>query len=155
MGFFGKLVRGTSHVFQKAGSEVGHVFRKGSNKIARGLGSLAGGALGSMALESAAMAIAPELAVPALLAGGVIGKTLGGEAAGRIEEGTHSKKKAVQTLGNQIHNIQQRQQMGGHMPIPDGKFFKERPRLGQDGAGQRQGNGLEKMRKQDAQQRFI
>ncbi len=162
MGFFKKL----GSVFRKAGGEVSHVFRKGGNTIARGLGSLTGSAIGAGIGGTIGSLIGPEGSLAGAAIGRIVGGAAGSEGASRIEESTRRPKGgAPTTAGQQLHNIQRRHQMGGAMPIPDGVFQGRggktgmrpgqpsqpikiprpvlpgpapRPILGRDGHGQRQ-----------------
>jgi len=163
MGFFKKL----GSVFRKAGGEISHVFRKGGNTIARGLGGLTGAAIGSGIGGAIGSLAGPEGSLAGAAIGRIVGSAAGSEGASRIEEATRRPKGAAATTeGQQLHNIQRRHQMKGAMPIPDGKFFQgtggktgmrpgqssqpikipkpvlpgpaPRPILGRDGHGQRQ-----------------
>lgn len=167
MGFFKNLIRRTGSVFRKAGGEISHVFRKGGNTIARGLGGLTGSAIGAGIGGAIGSLAGPEGSLAGAAIGRIVGGAAGSEGASRIEESTRRPKGAAPTTaGQQLHNIQRRHQMGGAMPIPDGKFFQgrggktgmrpgqpsqpikipkpvlpgpaPRPILGRDGHGQRQ-----------------
>lgn len=143
MGFFGKIGRAFRHVgsiFKKGTNEVGSVFRKGGHSIARGLGSMAGAGLGAEIAGGIATAVAPELVVPAMAVGGLIGKTAGAEGAGRIEATTRglvSGKGKFTTKPN-------RNNLNSKINPIVAKYKNPRPILGKDGAGKFKGNPLEK-----------
>ena len=185
MGIFQKLGGKIGHIFRKGTNEVGSAFKKSASTIGRGLGSLAGSALGGAAFESAALALAPELAVPALLAGKVVGGAVGGELGKRTGKELTRDKPRVPTAGQMLHNVQRAHERQGAMKIPDGKFFqgtggktgqrgqksipdskyfRQPVRVGENGGGQRRitmtpeekGNELEKKRTaQPDLQRFV
>ena len=113
--------------FKKGASEVGSAFKKSGGAIGQGLGSLGGGSLGSSLAEGLALAVAPEFALPAMAVGGIVGSKIGGELGKRTGTALTRDRKPAVTLHNTIHRG----------PIPDGRFFKQPPRLGEGGAGQR------------------
>jgi len=157
MSFFKKLGHGLSHIAKKTGSGISHTFKKAGKNIVRGLGQLGGGALGVMGGEALATAIAPELMIPAMAVGGIIGKESGKEGAGLLYSSLEHKRKPktapVPSIGKAVQQVPIPQppriqpQPVIRKPIPDSKYFQDRPRLGQDGHGQRQQlNPIEKSR---------
>lgn len=139
MSFFKKLgsdlkkgVSKVGSIFKKGGSEIGSALKKSSSAIGQGIGSLAGGALGSTLAEGLALAVAPEFALPAMAVGGIIGsKTVGelGKRTGKVISTDRPKPSIV------LHNTV-------HRGIPDGKYFRQSSggggaRLGENGGGQR------------------
>jgi hypothetical protein len=134
MGLFQKIgsifKKGSSKVgslFKKGAVEVGSAFRKAGGAIGQGLGSLGGGALGSSLGEGLALAIAPEFTIPAMAVGAVVGSKVVGELGKRTGTALTRDRKPAVIMHNTIHRS----------PIPDGRFFKQPPRLGEGGAGQR------------------
>ena len=139
MSFFKKLGRGikkgvskVGSIFKKGGSEIGSALKKSGSAIGQGLGSLAGGSLGSSLAEGVALAVAPEFALPAMAVGGIIGSRVGGELGKRTGKIlTADKPKPSIVLHNTVHR-----------GIPDGKYFRQPStggggRLGANGGGQR------------------
>jgi len=137
MSFFKKIGRGlkkgvskVGSIFKKGGSEIGSALKKSGSAIGQGIGSLAGGAIGSSLAEGVALAIAPEFAVPAMAIGGIIGSKTGGELGKRTGKViTTDRPKPSIVLHNTVHR-----------GIPDGKYFRQSSgggRLGENGGGQR------------------
>ena len=92
MSFFKKIGHSLAHIGRKTGSGISHTFKKAGKGIVRGLGSLAGGALGASIGEGLALAVAPEFAIPALAVGAIAGRELGKEGAG-VEYKSLEKKR--------------------------------------------------------------
>jgi len=158
MSFFKKLGHSISHIAKKAGSGISHTFKKAGKDITRGIGSLAGGAAGAAIGEGLALAVAPEFAIPAMAIGGIAGRELGKQGSGLAYEALERKRPQ-----NGIPPAPQAvfQGRGGKtgmrpgqpaIPIKVPKLPGPRPRLGQDGAGQRQTNPIEKARPPEKKQ---
>ena len=155
MSFFKKLGSSVVHIAKKTGSGISQTFKKAGKGIVRGVGSLAGGFGGASLAESLALAVAPEFAIPAMAVGAIAGRELGKEGAGiaykSLEKQRPQGKPAVQAIGSlrpagAFQGTGGKTDQRGRMSIPDSKYFRQPPRLGMDGAGQRQTNPIEKSR---------
>jgi hypothetical protein len=158
MSFFKKLGGSISHIAKKAGGGIRSTFVKAGKDITQGISSLAGGVAGGAIAEGLALAVAPELAVPAMLVGGIIGKEAGKQGGGLAYEALERKRPQ-----NGIQTQAVFQGQGGKtgmrpgqpaIPIKVPKLPGPAPRpiLGRDGAGQRQTNPIEKARPPEKKQ---
>lgn len=158
MSFFKKLGHSISHIAKKAGGGIRSTFVKAGKDITRGVSSLAGGAAGAALGEGLALAVAPELAVPAMAVGAIVGREAGKQGGGLAYEALERKRPQ-----NGIPPAPQAvfQGRGGKtgmrpaqpaVPIKVPKLPQTRPRLGQDGGGQRQINPIEKARPPEKKQ---
>jgi hypothetical protein len=153
MGLFKKIYHSVVHIGKKAGSGISHAFKKSGRGIVKGVSSLAGGALGAEIGGGLALALAPEFALPAMAIGGLAGRELGKEGGGIAYSSLEKKRPQGKPA---VHSVGVFQGTGGKtgmrpsnpskVTIPDGRFFRQPPRLGMDGAGQRQTNPIEKAR---------
>lgn len=152
MSFFKKLGHSISHTFRKVGGGIRSTFVKAGKDITRGVGSLAGGAGGAALGEGLALAIAPEFAIPAMAVGAIAGRELGKQGAGLAYESLEKKRPQGSPAVQGTAVFQGRGGKTGmrpsnpSVPIKVPKLPAPRPRLGQDGAGQRQSNPIEKSR---------
>lgn len=146
MSFFKKIGHSFANIGRKTGSGISQTFKKAGKNIARGLGSVAGGLSGAEIGGAVAGLLGPEAIPVGMLIGGLAGKELGKEGAGvaykslekQRPQGTPAVQGAFQGPGGKTGQR-------GRMSIPDSKYFRQPPRLGMDGAGQRQ-NPIEKAR---------
>ena len=157
MSFFKKLGHSISQIAKKPGAGIRSTFVKAGKDITRGVSSLAGGAAGAALGEGLALAVAPELAVPAMAVGAIVGREAGKQGGGLAYEALERKRPQ-----NGIPPAPQAvfQGRGGKVgmrpaqpaPIQVPKLPQPRPRLGQDGHGQRQTNPIEKARPPEKKQ---
>ena len=149
MSFFKKLGSSVVHIAKKTGSGISHTFKKAGKNIARGVGTLAGGVGGAEIGGAIAGLLGPEAIPVGMLIGGIAGKELGKEGAGlaykSLEKQRPQGKPAVHITGA-FQGTGGKTDQRGRMSIPDSKYFRQPPRLGMDGAGQRQTNPIEKSR---------
>ena len=161
MSIFRKLGRSIGHAFTKTGSEVGGLFKKSAHTIAKGIGSVVGGLGGAEVGAGLGALIGPEGVPIGAALGSVVGKAVGEQAGSRVHDAGRPTR--ISPVGGVVKGIPQFEGRGtgkegrrpGHMSIPDGKYFRQPHRLGQDGHGQRQSNPIEKTRPLEKESMFV
>jgi hypothetical protein len=159
MSIFRKLGRSIGHAFKKTGSEVGGLFKKSAHSIAKGVGAVVGGLGGAEVGGAIGALIGPEGVPIGAAIGSVVGKAVGEQAGSRVHD--VGKPTRISPVGGVVQGIPQFEGRGtgktgmrpGHPSVP--KLPGPRPRLGQDGHGQRQTNSIEKARPLEKQSMFV
>jgi len=157
MSLFKKLGRSIGHAFSKGGSEVAGLFKKSAHTIAKGVGSVVGGLGGAEVGGAIGALVGPEGVPIGAAIGSVVGRAVGEQAGSRVHD--VGRPTRISPVGGVVQGIPQFEGRGGKtgmrpgemsVPINVPKLPGPRPRLGQDGHGQRQ-NPIEiaKKEKQD------